>query len=136
MTLAVVEQPGAGQMRSASSKPQRPADGRPGAVILDMDGRITVLSPVAEQLLGWRSQNVTGRLCSEVLQCQDEDGHSLCGHCGFSVALVQRELVPETPMHIADSTGNRRAMSTTFWYLPPAGRTYEPRVMVVMNTAD
>jgi PAS domain-containing protein len=107
-----------------------------GVVILDADRKIRVLTPIAEELLGWGNQEVAGRPCAAVLQCQDERGQSLCEQCGFVAALARHELLPPTVMWIADPEGSRRPMSTAFWYLPPAGRFWEARVMAVVRPGD
>jgi hypothetical protein len=113
-----------------------PASERQGVVILDAGGQICVLTSVAEELLGWRSADAAGRPCAAVLRCQDGRGESLCSQCGFVGAIARRELVPPTLMWMADPMGRRQPMSTAFWYLPPAGRYREARIMAVVRSGD
>ncbi len=108
---------------------------RTGVLILDDDRRLVVVSPVAEDLLGWRARQVTGMDCRLVLDCRDSEGASLCANCGADRALTQREMTPTRHIQMADATGGYRAMNMTFWYLPPSGFIYQPRVMAVFDAA-
>lgn len=106
-----------------------------GAVILDGDRRVLAFTKGAEALLGWRAEDVQGAPCVAVLACQNDRGEPLCEGCGFSVAMEQHKTLPATVMQMAHSSGRRKPTSTTFWYLPPAGRIWVPRVMAVIQAA-
>jgi PAS domain-containing protein len=107
-----------------------------GILIMDADRRIRVVSPGAEDLLGWRAADVTGLACSLVLDCRDAEGNSLCSLCGGRQALEQHEVTPLVVAAMADPAGGRRPMTTSFWYLPPSGSIWEERVMAVFSAAD
>jgi PAS domain-containing protein len=107
-----------------------------GVIIMDTDHRIRVMSPGAEDLLGWRGADVAGLDCALVLDCRDAAGNSLCADCGGRRALSQQEVTPWTVMSMAQRTGERQKMSTSFWPLPPAGAIYEHRVMAVFAPLD
>jgi PAS domain-containing protein len=109
---------------------------RQGALIIDEDGYVRVVSPLAEQIIGWDQRDLVGYPCSSVLRCEDARGRSLCEQCGLSTALGQRALVPPVVMHMADPAGARRPIDTSFWYLPPTGRFQLPRVMAVVRATD
>jgi hypothetical protein len=104
-----------------------------GAVILDTQRRILVLTPVAEDILGWRNDQVMGMGCSLVFNCQDAAGHPMCGECGFEKALEGQEITPSTPVQIADPFGGRQGVKMSFWYLPPAGSIAHPRLLAVLD---
>ena len=109
---------------------------RQGALIIDEDGYIRVVSPLAEQIIGWDQRELVGYPCASMLRCEDARGRSLCEQCGLSTALGQRALVPPVVMHMADPAGARRPIDTSFWYLPPTGRFQLPRVMAVVRATD
>src|SRR5689334_20867265 len=89
-----------------------------GAIIMDRDRRIRVVSPGAEHLLGWRSSDVAGRTCSEILGCQGAMGESLCGTCGVHRTLAHHEMAPAQVTRMADSLGDRHEMTTVFCICP------------------
>ncbi len=104
-----------------------------GAVILDTQRRILVVTPVAEDLLGWRNDQVNGMGCALVLDCQDAAGQSMCGECGFEAALERQEITPPKSVQVADPFGGRHELEMSFWYLPPAGSIGHPRLLAVMG---
>lgn len=106
---------------------------RTGVIIMDVDRRIRLLTHVAEDLLGWRDEQVNGLACSLVFDCRDEHDRSLCERCGLALALERREISPPASMRMADPFGVRRETQTTFWYLPPTGPYREPRAMAVVS---
>src|SRR5690242_3312562 len=95
------------------------AEAMHGAIIMDRDRRIRVVSPGAVHLLGWRPSGVEGRTCSEVLGCQSALGEPLCGTCGVHRTLAHHEMAPAQVTRMADALGGRRQVTTVFWYLPP-----------------
>jgi PAS domain-containing protein len=106
---------------------------RQGVVIMDADGEIRLLTPVAEDLLGWRPEQATGLSCAMVFDCRDSYGRSLCAQCGLQRALEQKSMTPSVSARMADPFGQRREMSLNFWYLPPCGRFYQPRLMAIIS---
>ena len=64
-----------------------------GVYVCDLDRRIVYWSKAAEQITGWRSEEVLGRTCADdILNHVDKDGHRLCGeeHCPLHRAMVTR----------------------------------------------
>jgi PAS domain-containing protein len=106
-----------------------------GVIIMDTDRRIRVVSPGAEDLLGWRAVDVAGLDCALVLDCRDVEGNSLCDHCSGRRALSEQELTPWAIMSLAERTGGRQTVRASFWPLPPSGAIYEHRVMAVFEPA-
>jgi hypothetical protein len=102
-------------------------------IIMDEDRKIRLLTHVAEDLLGWRDEQVHGLACGIVFDCRDEQDRSLCERCGLAAALEQHEISSPVSMRMADPFGGRREATSTFWYLPPAGRFLGPRVMAVVH---
>jgi PAS domain-containing protein len=110
-----------------------PASDEQGVVILDELRRIRVVSPVAENMLGWRSDNVRGLACGIVFDCRDTDGQSMCVRCGLTQVFESQEVVPPAIFRMAEPGGGRQEIATTFCYLPPAGSIHEPRAMAVVR---
>ncbi len=106
---------------------------RQGAVILDIHRRILVLTPMAEDILGWRNDQAAGMSCSLLFNCQDAAGRPMCGACGFDAALANQEITPPASVQIADPFGGRREMNLSFWYLPPTGSIGHPRLLAVVD---
>src|SRR3954451_16604949 len=104
-----------------------------GVIILDSDRRIVVVTPVAEDLLGWRSSQVEGMDCRLVLDCRDADGVPLCEHCGAACALESQEMTRPRLIQVSEATGGQVSLDTTYWFLPPSGSIWEPRVMAVFS---
>ena len=105
---------------------------RAGVIIVDASRRISVITPAAEELLGWGSE-VGGQACSSVLDCHDPEGGSLCGQCGIGASFKRQELIPAEIVDVALAAGGRRRVRMSFWYLPPEGHIYEPRVMAILH---
>jgi hypothetical protein len=76
---------------------------------------------------------VYGKKCQAVIACTDPQGRPLCDRCGFVAAMERREMVPAVTMQMVDVHGGRRAMSTSFSYLPPTAMVSEPRVMALIR---
>ena len=109
---------------------------RQGAVILDDQRQIQVVTPVAEDLLGWETDHVMGMACPLIFDCRDTDGGSMCDRCGFADALRGKEITQPLQLEMADAFGGRRRVMMSFWYLPPAGRFVHPRVMAILNDPE
>ena len=65
-----------------------------GVYVCDRERRIVFWSKSAEQITGWKSEDVIGRRCSEDILChEDKDGHRLCGeeYCPLHRAMVTGE---------------------------------------------
>jgi len=108
---------------------------RQGVVIFDRDRRILVVTPVAEQMLGWSSEEVVGAHCGSVFDCRTADGASMCDECGLGDIFERRAIIESMDMRIRSAMGTREAVRASFWHLPPSGRILEPRAMVVLRPA-
>jgi PAS domain-containing protein len=108
----------------------------PGVIILNQDREIRLFSPAAEDLLGWRADQVTGLQCSVVLDCRDAQGEPMCERCGLAETLARQEMTSPVRMRMADPFSDHREVSATFWYLPPAGSFFEPRAMAVLRSTE
>jgi PAS domain-containing protein len=104
-----------------------------GVIIMDLNRRIRLFTPGAEELLGWQASQVAGLACTAILACQGPSGESLCPTCRVDEALARQELTPGGVMRMADPAGTRHDMATVVWYLPPLGSVGEPRAMVVIS---
>lgn len=62
-----------------------------GVYVCDRDRRIVYWNKSAEQITGWRSEDVIGRRCLDNVLChEDKDGHLLCGeeHCPLHRSMI------------------------------------------------
>src|SRR3989344_9705972 len=64
-----------------------------GVVATEKDGKITVVNPEAENLLGWKTKEMEGRLWGDIFKARDEDGQPIADN--------------DQPMHLALSTGQK-----------------------------
>lgn len=62
-------------MKQLSAMLERTAD---GAMVVDQEGKIVLWNRVAERLLGFKTQEVVGRFCRDVLRGETLSGRPLC----------------------------------------------------------
>ena len=65
-----------------------------GVYVCDRERRIVYWSKAAEQITGWKSEDVHGRACLEdILNHVDKDGHRLCGeeYCPLHRSMITGE---------------------------------------------
>jgi PAS domain-containing protein len=120
---------------SAPTSARDVTENRQGIVIFDRDRRILVVTPVAEQMLGWASEEVAGAHCGSVFDCRTADGTSMCEECGLADIFDRRAIIESMDLHMRTAMGGREALRASFWHLPPSGRITEPRAMVVLRPA-
>lgn len=106
-----------------------------GVVIFDEERRILAVTPVAEELLGWRSEDIVGDACTSVFDCRDERGLRMCDACALGVVFDRRAIIEPIAMRMNTADGRREALRVSFWYLPPSGRIQDPRAMAVLRPA-
>ncbi|GAA2022494.1 sensor histidine kinase [Nocardioides kribbensis] len=84
---------------------QQLADSLPdGVVVADAEGRVTLVSRVAVQMLGRSALDAVGRGLAEVLALQDQDGAAWFDHnCPYR-GLATRTAVPEQSWLLPDGT--------------------------------
>ncbi len=107
-----------------------------GVVIFDDERCILAVTPVAEELLGWRAEDVVGDSCTSVFDCRDDHGMRMCDDCALGVVFDRRAIVEPIVMRMNTADGRRQALGASFWYLPPSGRIREPRAMAVLRVAE
>ena len=83
-----------------------------GVAATDKEGKITVLNPEAESLLGWKNQEVAGKLWNEVFKARDENGQLIADK--------------DQPMYLALSTGQRLFVniSNHYYYQKKSGELF------------
>jgi|SRR5579871_1396866 len=109
---------------------------RPAVFIMDLDRRIQLVTPAAEDLLGWSDDQVRGMECMLLFDCRDSEGASLCDRCRFREAIDQQGVTQSMSACMADRFGDRHEVSMSFWLLPPAGRIRDSRLMGVVRSAN
>jgi hypothetical protein len=119
--------------RAEKVEVKRMLSDRKGAIILDAQRRIQLVTPVAENLLGWENDQVADMACPLIFDCRDAQGELMCERCSFADALQRQEISKPKPLFMADAFGGRRRVMMSFWYLPPAGYIYHPRVLALLN---
>ncbi len=118
---------------SAPTSAREITDNRQGVVIFDRDRRILVVTPVAEQMLGWVSEEVVGAHCGSVFDCRTADGASMCDECGLGDIFERRAIIESMELRMRSAMGARETVRASFWHLPPSGRIAEPRAMAVLH---
>jgi len=89
-----------------------------GAYVTDRDRRIVFWNRAAEQITGWRRDDVLGHCCKDNILCHvDKDGHPLCGH-------------EHCPLHRAMITGTRSQMPHLLFAQAKDGRRIPVEVSV------
>ncbi len=87
-----------------------------GIYVCDRERRIVYWSKSAEQITGWKSEDVLGRACLEdILNHVDKDGHRLCGH-------------EHCPLHRAMVTGEATRVPVIVWALCKDGKRVPTQV--------
>jgi PAS domain-containing protein len=104
-----------------------------GIVIFDQERRILAVTPVAQEVLGWRHEDVMGDSCVSVFSCRDAGGAPMCAGCGLGIVFDTQAVTEPVVMRMAMATGRRAPLRVSFWYLPPSGRIREPRAMAVFR---
>jgi PAS domain-containing protein len=122
-------------MDATKSKVQ-PTPDRQGVVIFDRDRRILLITPVAEEMLGWNSTEVAGAHCQSVFDCRAADGRSMCDECGLGDIFERRAMIESMDLRMQSAMADRVAVRASFWQLPPSARIPEPRAMAVLRKAD
>lgn len=82
-----------------------------GAYVTDRDRRIVFWNRAAEQITGWRRDDVLGHCCRDNILCHvDKDGHPLCGHehCPLHRAMVTGTRSEAPRLLFAQSKDGRR----------------------------
>jgi PAS domain S-box-containing protein len=60
-----------------------------GAYVIDEEQHIVYWNQVAEEILGYKSQEVLGQVCYEIIGGLDDEGHSICRyHCHVATTAV------------------------------------------------
>ncbi|MFZ5833324.1 MAG: SpoIIE family protein phosphatase [Planctomycetota bacterium] len=87
-----------------------------GVYVCDTKRRITYWSKSAEQITGWRAEEVVGRHCYDGILChEDMDGHRLCGgeYCPLHRAMVtQRSSEEPKLVYLLRRDGRKLAAQT------------------------
>jgi len=117
----------------ATTSGRDPTADRQGVVIFDRDRHILVVTPVAEEMLGWSSDEVTGAHCHSIFDCRAADGSSMCEECGLADIFERRAIIESMELRMRSAMGARETLRASFWHLPPSGRITEPRAMVVLH---
>jgi PAS domain S-box-containing protein len=68
------------------------------ALVIDPKGKIAMLNPQAELLLGWGASLLRGKSAHEALECHFKDSVNTTDNCPISKVLGDEELVPSGQM--------------------------------------
>jgi len=109
---------------------------RQGVVIFDRDRRILLVTPVAEEMLGWSSTEVAGAHCQSVFDCRGPDGQAMCDQCGLDDIFAHHAVIESMDLRMQSAMADRVAVRASFWHLPPSPRIPEPRAMAVLRKKD
>jgi PAS domain S-box-containing protein len=80
-----------------------------GAFAVDEDLRIRAWNNAAEEILGFKSSDVLGQLCYQVLQGQDEEKRLICKACCQVVEFARKaEPIPNYDINVRTNQEDRR----------------------------
>ncbi|MEZ4771008.1 MAG: LuxR C-terminal-related transcriptional regulator [Caldilineales bacterium] len=90
-----------------------------GAYVIDADQRIVYWNAAAERLLGYRSDEVVGRPCHEVLQGRDDNNHAWCRlRCRVAVQSSRGEAVDTFTVCAQSRAGSPRWINVSILPFP------------------
>lgn len=92
-----------------------------GAYVIDGDQRIVYWNAAAEQMLGYRSEEVVGRLCYEVLQGRDDADRAWCRlRCKVAIHSSRGEPVDSFMVCAQSHQGDQRWIDVSILPFPIA----------------
>lgn len=90
-----------------------------GAYVIDADQRIVYWNAAAERLLGYRSDEVIGRPCHEVLQGRDDSNKAWCRlRCRVAVLSSRGKAVDTFTVCAQSRTGSQRWINVSILPFP------------------
>lgn len=90
-----------------------------GAYVIDADQRIVFWNASAERMLGYRSDEVVGRPCHEVLQGRDDDNKTWCRlRCRVAIQSSRGEAVDTFTVCAQSQAGSQRWINVSILPFP------------------
>jgi PAS domain S-box-containing protein len=90
-----------------------------GAFVIDEEQRIVYWNDVAQDLLGYTSDEVIGRTCYEILGGQDDRGRMICrDQCPIVIASLQRNAVTNYDTFARTKSGVARWLNVSILTFP------------------
>lgn len=85
-----------------------------GAFVVDGRHRIVYWNEAAEEILGYRSEDVIGLQCYEILGGRDEQGLTLCQRfCRVAIQVKNGDILPNHDVFVRSRTGEGRWLNVT-----------------------
>jgi two-component system phosphate regulon sensor histidine kinase PhoR len=80
-----------------------------GVYVTDRGCKVTLWNPAAEQITGYKAEEVLGRHCAEVIKHTDDEDNSLCytPRCPLQEAMTRGEPTPTRQLYMSTVKGQR-----------------------------
>jgi PAS domain S-box-containing protein len=90
-----------------------------GAYVIDEEQHIVYWNQAAEEILGYKSQEVLGQVCYEIIGGLDDEGHSICRHhCHVATTAVTGSPVPSYETCARTKSGQLRWIEVSILTFP------------------
>lgn len=102
-----------------------------GAFIIDEDLEIVYWNQAAQEIVGFNQSEITGQLCYQVLQGQDEHRRLICRlHCRVARTAFRSETVANYDVHVHTASGDMRWLNMSIFTYTEIKNNEENRFVV------
>lgn len=107
-----------------------------GAFIIDSHHRIIFWNKAAEQILKYTAEEVTGRLCFEILGGRDEQGTTLCQrYCRIAIQAGRGGILPNKDVYAQSANREGRWLNVTTFVYPTGDKSQDQMIVHLFRDA-